>query len=426
MMSSHSSLGLEPPGGLDTAAPATPATGSGGLPERLGGMPVRLLAPAGYWACSRVLMIGLLFAMKVNVEGEMHTLYEKWSRILATGSYPLGDPTWQYPPGAALVMLAPKAVPAGNYVQGFVVVAFLADLVVMLCLLLSARTGERSTAGVWVWVLGLPLMLYMPYARYDVIVTAFAVTALLVVGRRPGWGGALASFGAMIKVWPAFAVFGAPRGRTLKSAVAGFVAAAVALTAILCLVFTGPFDFLGAQQSRGVEFESLAGSVLLVGSRFAGYTGRIQYHYGSMEFLGPYVPELAHGMVALTVLGFCWLLLWRWRASVWSAATPADAALAAVLVFTTTSRVISPQYFIWLVGLGAVCLVHRSTTQRPVVALLAAATALTTVEYPLFFEELMRGSAALTAVLVARNLLLLAATVLSCRRLWQATVVPRR
>ena len=34
--------------------------------------------------------------------------------------------------------------------------------------------------------------------------------------------------------------------------------------------------------------------------------------------------------------------------------TLADAAFTAVLLFTTTSRVISPQYLLWLVGLGAV------------------------------------------------------------------------
>jgi hypothetical protein len=67
--------------------------------------------------------------------------------------------------------------------------------------------------------------------------------------------------------------------------------------------------------------------------------------------------------------------------------TPYDAALAAVLLFTATSRVISPQYLIWLIGLAAVCLTVRRTTQRPVAALL-----------------------------------LLAATLFSCARLWRAAV----
>lgn len=144
-----------------------------------------------------------------------------------------------------------------------------------------------------------------------------------------------------------------------------------------------------------------------------------------MEFLGPYVSEIADGLVVLSVLGFCWLLLWRLRARTWNAATTADAALAAVLVFTTTSRVISPQYFIWLIGLGAVCLTFRETTQRAVVVLLVGATALTSIEYPLFYDNVLRGSATFTTVLVLRNVLLLLAMVMSCVGLWRSTVQRR-
>lgn len=311
-----------------------------------------------------------------------------------------------------------------NFVQGFVIVVFLADAAVMASLVLAGRSRQRSLAGAWIWVLGLPLMLYVPYARYDLIVTALAVFALLAVERRPWLGGVLAGVGAMVKVWPAFAVFGAPRGRGLRSVCLGFAASALALTVIAVGFFHGPFDFLNAQGSRGVEFESLGGSVLLV-ARFLGYPGTIQYHFGSMEFLGPYVSEIADGLVVLSVLGFCWLLLWRLRARTWNAATTADAALAAVLVFTTTSRVISPQYFIWLIGLGAVCLTFRETTQRAVVVLLVGATALTSIEYPLFYDNVLRGSATFTTVLVLRNVLLLLAMVMSCVGLWRSTVQRR-
>ncbi len=49
-------------------------------------------------------------------------------------------------------------------------------------------------------------------------------------------------------------------------------------------------------------------------------------------------------------------MLWRLLARRFEEHTLADAAFVAVLMFTTTSRVISPQYLVWLVGLAAVCL----------------------------------------------------------------------
>ena len=419
---------------FDATAPPTAGTDRAGriasLRSRLfpAGRPGPALAPLGYWACTRLIMamtVFSAFSSHENSEGEVHKLYEKWAGMLLGGSFPVGDPTWQYPPGAAAVILAPEAVPGVNYVQGFTVVVFLADLLVVSALLYSGGRPGRNPAGAWVWILGLPLMIYIPYARYDTIVTLFAVLALLVLQGRPWLGGGLAAIGAMIKVWPAFAVFGAPRGRGLRATAAGFVAAAVALTVIMSLLFEGPFEFLHSQGERGIEFESLPGSALLVAHQF-GYSGSVWYQYGSLEVVGPYVVGLGRLMVACSVAGFLWLLLWRVRARVFSAATPADAALTALLVFVTTSRVISPQYFVWLLGIGAVCLTHRSTVLRPVVYLLVGCTALTSVEFPLFWQDVVSGHPGFGAVLAVRNVLLLTATVLACIRLWRASVPGRR
>jgi hypothetical protein len=386
---------------------------------------MRVIAAAGYWACTRLLIIMSVFYSHENANGEVHRLYQKWARILQDGSFPIGDPTWQYPPGAAGVILSPVLVPGLNYVQAFILVTLLADAVVLVALLRAGTRPGRTIAGAWVWVLVLPLMQYIPYARYDVIVTLFAVLALLTVGRRAWLGGGFAAVGAMIKVWPAFAVFGAPRGREIKSIVLGFVASAAALTAIAAYFLTGAFDFLHEQGSRGVEFESLGGCALLVG-KMLGQPGHIEYRYGSLEFLGPHAGLVGKALLGLSVVGFCWLLLWRLRARTFGPATAADAALTAVLVFVTTSRVISPQYFIWLAGLGAVCLTYRQTTQRAVVALLLVATALTTVEFPFFFQQIISGHVGFTLVLVLRNVLLLVATVVSGVNLWRSTVPRRR
>jgi hypothetical protein len=129
-------------------------------------------------------------------------------------------------------------------------------------------------------------------------------------------------------------------------------------------------------------------------------------------------------MVALSLAAFAWLLLWRFRARRWTAATPCDAALAALLLFTVTSRVISPQYLVWLIGVAAVCLVSPQTTQRPTAWLIAAASLFTFLEFPVFFGDLAAFKPLGVSVLVVRNLLLAAAALVSCRRLWCATARP--
>jgi hypothetical protein len=191
------------------------------------------------------------------------------------------------------------------------------------------------------------------------------------------------------------------------------------VTGVFISTMPGALAFLGFQQSRGTEVESLGALVLHVARQF-GWEGQVLLNYGSMEFLGPHVNLVSDAALALTVLAFAWLLLWRLRAVEWTAATPADAALTAVLLFTTTSRVISPQYMIWLVGLSAVCLTLRASCQALPAALVLVATAVTLLEFPLGFAHVVVSDWQGVLLLTTRNGLLVAASLLACRRLWRS------
>ncbi|MEE1752200.1 glycosyltransferase family 87 protein [Streptomyces sp. SP18CS02] len=377
--------------------------------------PLPLLA---VWTLSRAGMLALLWDDTLGVGKigrEVYLLYQHWYGQLSQGAFPLADVTWQYPPGAGLVILAPGLLEPLTYYQGFVALTLCTDAAVSVAL---ARAGG---SGAWVWVGGLPLLLHMPLVRYDVQTTAFAVFALLAVqAGRPRLGGVLAGLGAMVKVWPALTLLGTAPGRPTRRAWASALLAAVALMTVLALAFSDPLEFLRHQGGRGVQIESLGGSALSV-AHLAGWPGAVQYRYGSFEFTGPHVPVVARLSLLLTVAAFCWLLLWRVRARRWTTATGPDAALAAVLLFTVTSRVISPQYMIWLLGLAAVCLTCRITSQRPVTLLLLPAAALSALAYPVLYEHVLAVTPLGCAVMVARNALLIAATAVSCRRLWRAT-----
>ncbi|GAA2748438.1 glycosyltransferase family 87 protein [Kitasatospora cinereorecta] len=391
--------------------------------------PREALALAGYWAASRLVMIGMLRSGKAEQAVEVHRTYHGWYEVLRTGTFPVGDVTWQYPPGAALPMLAPGLLPFLTYLQAFAVLMLATDAVTQAALVRVSlrRSGGlhrgRSTAGAWLWALALPLLLGLPYGRYDLPVTAVAMAALLLMPSRPGIGGVFAGIGALVKVWPALTVLGAPRGRGTRRAWTSMAASAFALLLVLAVLFHNTFGFLGAQQGRGVEIESLGGTALQV-ARLYGWPGEVEQHYGSLEFLGPHVHAIAKASLLLTVAAFGWLLLWRFRARHWNPATPYDAALTAVLLFTVTSRVISPQYLIWLIGLSAVCLTVRGSCQRPVALLVLLATGVTTVDYPLFFDAMIHGGWQPTVVIVSRNGLLLAASVVSAARLWRTAVSP--
>ncbi|MFI5682544.1 glycosyltransferase 87 family protein [Streptomyces sp. NPDC051636] len=375
------------------------------------------------WSATRLMVLLYVFRVLVfpgaDVTTDVSVIYQGWYEVLRTGTFPLDDVTWQYPPAAALAILSPAALPFLDYTHAFFVLAFLADLAVLALLLYTGRRPGRSLRGAWVWVVGVPLLGPTVYSRYDVMVTAVAVAAVLAGTRHPRVMGALAGFGAMLKVWPALLLVGAVRRRAWGAA--AVTAAGAAL--LFSVAMPGSFAFLTFQRDRGTEVESLGALVFHVARHF-GWRGEVLLNYGSVEFLGPYVDAVSTAALALTGSCFGWLLLWRVNANRFRPHTLADAAFTAVLMFTVTSRVISPQYLVWLVGLAAVCLCFRAGRMGLPALLVLAAAFVTVLEFPTGFTHVITSDWYGTGLLFLRNGLLVAASVSAARRLWRSTVTP--
>ncbi|MFF7542449.1 glycosyltransferase 87 family protein [Streptomyces canus] len=373
------------------------------------------------WGVTRLLL--LLFVFKVyvfpgpDVTSDVSVIYQGWYEVLRTGTFPQSDVTWQYPPAAALAILSPALLPFLEYTQAFFLMAFAADLAALLLLLYAGLRPGRRLRGAWVWVAGVPLLGPTVYSRYDVMVTAVAVAAVLAAARHPKVAGALVGFGALLKVWPALILVGIRR----RSVWASAAVSVVVVAGLFSVAMPGAFAFLTFQRERGTEVESL-GSLVFHIARHHGWQGSVLLNYGSVEFLGPWVTMVSTAALALTGMAFGLLLLWRLAATRFQAHTAADAALVAVLMFTTTSRVISPQYMVWLVGLAAACLCFRASRMGVPAVLVLMACFVTVLEFPIWFADVVGSTPRGIVLLLARNGLLVLATVIGMRELWKATV----
>lgn len=381
--------------------------------------------PLAVWALTRAALLLCVFKVITppgpDVTSDVSVIYQGWYEVLKTGTYPLDDVTWQYPPAAALAIASPAVLPFLGYASAFFVLAFLCDAVVLGLLLRAGRGGGRSPRGAWVWVVGVPLLGPTAYARYDLMVTAVAVAALLAGAARPRLMGALAGFGALLKVWPVLLLVGVERGRATRRSWTAAAVSAVALVVACYAAMPGALAFLTFQRDRGTEIESLGALVFQVARHF-GWEGSVLLNYGSVEFVGPYVQLVSRAALGLTALAFGWLLMWRLRVREFTAGSLCDAAFTAVALFTTTSRVISPQYMLWLVGLAAAALTVRASRMALPAVLVLVATAVTLLEFPLLFDRVVAGDPVGIALLVVRNGSLVAASLIACRRLWRETV----
>jgi hypothetical protein len=369
-------------------------------------------------------------------------VYQQWTSSLTHGSLPL-DPSWQYPPLVGPLLLLPKLVPGAGYYGQFIRLAFIADALVMGVLLLTARRRE-NWMGAWFWVAGVPMLGPLIYGRFDVFSALLVVAALALLGKgvpsadgggarqlngRRWVAGILIGLGAAVKIWPALVFFGLPRTRRGLQTIAVGAAAAAAATLLSALALRHSTWFLHNQGSRGIEVESLWAIPFLTAELLHLWHGKVESHFGSLEVLGADVNIASDLALVSTGIVFALLAWWWWRKQ-WRPAVAADATLVATLMMIVTSRVISPQYLIWLLATAAFCLLSKDTSQRRSALLVLISLPISQWIFPYNFDALVHFRAVPVLVLIVRDALLLAATAIGFADLWRDTVsgpfLPRR
>ncbi len=320
---------------------------------------------AGVWLATRALLVSEVGFWSTVSHPHLEDVnnYATWSHYLTSHHEFPGGEAWQYPPGAAFLMLIPRLVPAA-YGESFVGLMLLFDLAGLgLLALLGRRSGNNT--GVWVWLLGLPLLGVFSVLRFDPVPSVIGIAALVVIHRRPHWFGALAGLGAAIKVWPVVLLFGEWERRRLTKAV---LAAAVMVALVLLvsvIAFGDPTGFLGEQGKRGLQEEAVATAPWQLHQIVTGEPLDRAIRFGAWEIATPAADTVAGLLRWLTLAVLAAAAAWWWlrarairagRADLGEAAVSRDFVFAIVLLLVVTSPVLSPQYMVWLLGLAAVVL----------------------------------------------------------------------
>jgi uncharacterized membrane protein len=369
-----------------------------------------LVAVLGFLVAALVARGGLLSSADPGDVGRYHEFAEQ----MLDGQLPYRDFYMEYPPGAAPLFLAPALLPGGDYNLAFKLLATVAGLGIVLAvaaaLSLLGASRERT-------VIGLGLVAVMPVAlgavvlnRYDVwpvLLVVLALVALLAARDRLGFG--LLAAGTAVKLFPAVLVPLAAlhvlrtRGRRALIGALGVFAAVFALLVVpLAALAPGGFGYsVKTQLVRQLQLESLAASLLLAADRIGVYTARIvpgkpgslDLSGGLPDALGVLTSMLLVAAVVLVLLSYV-----RGQESAQLLATGFAAAVAAVVVF---SKVISPQFLVWLVPLVPLV---AGRPGRIASGILFAALIATQIE--VVYEHPLRDGGWPVWVLLARNVLL--------------------
>ena len=352
------------------------------------------------------------------IDRDLH-MYIGWAQRILRGEMPYVDVRIEYPPGTLPFIVAPsvaKTVVGIPYRLGFIGGMIVIDAAVLYVLTrLSRRRGTRLP--LWVWVIGLPLLGPVCWLRLDLLPALTTVWALerLAAGRWVAVGASL-GLGAVVKVYPAFLLPSALviAARRWQTAVAAGAAVTLFLLPLAGAMPALTEDVVLYHARRGIQLDSTWSNLVLLAAQF-GYDVTVALRFGAMEVICSAVPVLKLLSTTLSVaivVASAWISYRclsasdvEWIAALWFA------VLALLLL---TGSVLSPQFLVWLLAMGAgACVFARS--RRPVAILLLSAAALTQVLYPFLYSRLRWGMPDAVLILSIRNGLLAALAVVATR-----------
>lgn len=328
------------------------------------------------WALTRVLALASILLTPRLLDDI--DIFRGWLPALRGAGFPAADPKWQYPPGAGPLLLAPDVLHV-DYAVAFALLCLAADAAILTALLAARRSGPASSwRGPWLWAAAGLVVGPIMFTRFDIVPTLAAVAFVLLIG-RPVLAGMSLAVGFVTKLWPGLLLLALPRPAARRGIVS-FAVASVALVAGIALRFNDALSFLGNQRSRGLQVESVGALPYEVFS-LAG--GRVSYglQFGSVQVQMRGAELVSTVVVVIGLLLIALLAWWRFSGRL-DAVEPADVALTVVLVSVATSRVYSPQFNIWIIGVCAAALLSAESRMRPVAVVLVGVCLLTQWIYP--------------------------------------------
>jgi hypothetical protein len=287
-------------------------------------------------------------------------IYHHAGEALLRGKIPYRDFFIEYPPGSLLAFMPPALFSSsrGAYTKLFAIEMALAIVGALVFMALAARRFW----GPWGYII--PAATFtaaaIPFynlilARYDAVVTlTLALSTLCVAlgGRYVLLAYAALGFGAAAKLVPALATF--PLATLRRGAGRGYGA----FFAVLALFFAPPLLLASEgliksivyQADRGLQVESLAASVLLK----LGLVSRIGFGHGSFEVRGlgvKFASSLSFPITAVLLVITALMMYREYRLGRLGVQQYPRYAAALILAYMLGSRVLSPQFMLWLLPL---------------------------------------------------------------------------
>ena len=338
-------------------------------------------------------------------------IYRQAGEAILRGEIPYRDFFIEYPPGSLPALVVPALFSTGE--SGYIALFSSEMALALVAAFILTALAARRLLGYRAWPVpaitfaaGAILLYPVAVTRYDAVVAlALAAFSAALGGRYPLLAYAALGFGAAAKLVPALAAL--PLALTGSKRVSGYAV----FLGVLALFFApalllGGAGFLGSlayHADRGLQVESLGASVLIK----LGQVSAVVFRYGAFEVQGRGV-ELASALslpaTGALILVTAFFVYREYRREGFGFGAFPRYAAALILAFMLGSKVLSPQYVVWLLPL--VPLSMGGAAGITVSAIFLAACFITTQVFPVHYGDLLNLRPPGPDLLLARNLLL--------------------
>ena len=372
-----------------------------------------------------ILILAALFNTVYKSTFVFSGLYFGYASQIMDGGFPYRDFALEYPPFSLLFFILPRlAAPTWQiYSIWFQAEVIIFDLIGLLVIYsIAKRLGKAPWKMLSIYTVGLLAVGPIIGQQFDIFPAVMVLLSLYYfwLGKhKTAW--ALLALGAMTKIYPVviapiFLIYYIRNHQYIRIRDGIITFAAVSLAIALPFLIMSPdgfLNFFSYHAQRGIQLESTYSGFLLVADKLDLTSVSVVHNFGSYNVSG----QLADTCVTISnylpvVLLFIayWIIYKRMNLGKPDIARMGAYSLLAVLILLISSRILSPQYLIWLIPLLPLL---AGRWRYPIWILFVITGALTYYIFPWHYTELAQYNSGAIAVLMSRNILLIVMAVLA-------------
>jgi uncharacterized membrane protein len=366
-----------------------------------------------------ILIFAAVFHSIYSIQYSPVGLYFDYAAKVLHGSLPYRDFSLEYPPFALVFFVLPKLFSSTwqMFAVYFQIEVVIFDIIGLWLIYLIAR---REAKAPWkllsVYTIAILAIGPITGQQYDIFPAVLTLLALYFFWRdKTALAWIFLALGTTTKIYPAaiapiFLVYYL-RNRDYHKIRTGIISfAAVSLLILLPFLITGPANLLSLYNyhaERGVQLESSYASFLEMADKLGLIHVSTQFTFGSWNLTGRAANFLAAAstpLLLILLLGLYWLVYRRADTGKIDIGSLGICSLLAIVITLITSKILSPQYLIWLIPLLPLV---TGRVRFWIWGIFAAVGVLTYYLFPIAYYDLIDLNTNAVAALAARNVLLI-------------------